>query len=206
MLARSRTLDLVDAVDGRAPEVLLQPGEVVMWRGCPDVDVWLAPGEWWAILVMSAVTLFALMLTALAALAGSMLALVPALVAVLGVYLDVLRLVVRRRRKARTLYVLTNRRAIVAVEGRLWRESPWRDRERIVRRRRSHVTVAFHGPVGPLNPVGTWRRSGWYQDRGWFLVGRPELPGVQFFDVADGDGLLAAVDRASPTGTLRVSR
>lgn len=195
----------MSAEDRRIAQDLLRSGERLVWCGRPDAEVWLSPWDWLMIVFFFGFTLFAVLLAVVSAMAGSALAVACSAAAVfLGAYMEVGRLLVRHRRKLKSVYVLTDHRAVVAVGGRVWRESPWRDRPRIVRHHGSHITVAFHGPVHWPDPVGRWRKSGQYWDRGWFLFGRPAIPGVQFFDVANGKALLSSLDRPSPTGMVTV--
>jgi hypothetical protein len=107
----------------------------------------------------------------------------------IGLYMIFGRFILKKRRKRETAYGLTDRRAMVAVGDRSLSDSPVKHTPTSVRRSRDgrHATVTFGSQAG-LNRV-------------WANTGMDVLPWwnaneVAFFDVADPDELLAALERA----------
>ncbi|MEA2409612.1 MAG: hypothetical protein QOC77_173 [Thermoleophilaceae bacterium] len=105
-----------------------------------------------------------------------------------GLYMIFGRFILKRRRKRETAYGLTDRRALVAVGDRSLSDSPVTHIPTSVRRSRDgqHVTVTFGSQAG-LNRV--WANTG-MDVLPWWNVNE-----VAFFDVAEPDQLLAALDR-----------
>ena len=106
----------------------------------------------------------------------------------IGLYMIFGRFVVKKRRKLVTAYGLTDERALIAVGERSLSDSPVTHTPVSIERSRDgrHVTVKF-GSQGRANNV-------------WSNTGMDALPWwnpneVAFFDVAEPDALLAALDR-----------
>jgi hypothetical protein len=108
---------------------------------------------------------------------------------VIGLYFIFGRFVVKHRRKLTTAYGITDRRAIVATGARSVNDSPVTHVSTSIRRSKdgAHVNVTFGSP-GTVNRV--YANTG--MDQLWF-AGSGD---VAFYDVADPDRLLAALDRA----------
>lgn len=178
---------------------LLRPGEQLLWCGTPDPSVHLTRADvvvvplslLWAVLVAS------LFWTGPSFSAGPppvFLAVWGTVVAAAGAYVAVGRFAVKAWRKRRTLYVLTDRRAIALV-GRRSTERPWQGFPLTVSRHRGggHVDVVFEAP--PATGARLLAPSAFpyfaYANTGLDLVNQRRL--LAFFDVADPDALLAAL-------------
>jgi hypothetical protein len=109
-----------------------------------------------------------------------------------GFYITIGRFIWKARRKRRTIYLLTDQRAATLTsEGQL-AEAPWRGAPKQVSRHRDsqHVDVVFDAS-GP-NRWPSASQAAMYANTGMDVFIRRNL-GVAFFDVADGDALLAAM-------------
>ncbi len=178
---------------------LIRPDEQLLWCGAPDPSVRLTRAD--AFVVPVSLLWAALTVSVLRTSPSSGSGTTPtfvvawgALVVAVGAYLLVGRFAVKAWRKRRTLYVLTDRRA-VAVVGRRSTERPWQGFPLSVSRHRGgrHVDVVFEAP-----PTSGTRLvfpfafpSFVYANTGLDLVRRRNV--LCFFDVADHDGLLAAL-------------
>ena len=107
----------------------------------------------------------------------------------MGAYLLVGRFVYKQRTKLRTTYGLTNERVLVQIGTRALREAPVHDLETAINRSRdgSHVSLTF----GPQSAYG--RR---YQPNSGMDIFSPGSSPLAFFDVADPEQLLAALETA----------
>lgn len=171
----------------------LGPGEQLLWAGRPDPEVRFAPID--ALLVPFSVMWggFALFWEAgvLASGAGLFFALWGIPFVVMGLYFMVGRFVYKKRRKLRTAYGVTNKRAIVAVGNSSMSDTPINGASTSVKRSRhgSHVSITFgaRSGWGPLGPV--------YPNTGMDFFPMAS-PSVGFYDVAQPEALLAALQRA----------
>jgi hypothetical protein len=184
----------------------LGDGELILWEGGPDphagsvgravVAIVFVP---WALACLAA-TVFAL-----ASGGAPALALIVGLpLFAVGAYMAGVRLVIVRRNRARTRYMVTNWRAAVIVGGRTVRATGWQETSVLVHRHKHHISVAFHGPTDFWYPWGRWGRR-FHGDIGMDMFGLSLIPGVHFYDVANGDGLLAALAHP-PRGVRPVHR
>jgi hypothetical protein len=109
----------------------------------------------------------------------------------MGCYVVFGRFVFKRRKKLRTAYGLTADRALVAVGDTTLYESPLKSVPRSMRRSRDgdHVSITFGNQPG-RSAMGT------YANTGMDFLMRGAGP-VAFYDVADVQMLLAALDRAA---------
>jgi hypothetical protein len=111
----------------------------------------------------------------------------------IGLYFIFGRFFFKKRRKLRTVYALTDRRAIVCTGDRSVSESPVNGMPTKVDRSKDgrHVSVTF-GSQGMAGLFG----MGMYQNTGmdFFSLGLGQT--VAFYDVPDPDGLLYALDQA----------
>lgn len=170
----------------------LGPGERLLWTGRPDPDVRFAPVD--AFLVPFSVMWggFAVFWEATVIADGGppffVLWGIPFVLA--GLYFIFGRFLYKKRRKRRTAYALTDRRAIVAVGVRSMSDSPVAGVATSIKHSRdgSHVSITFG------------QRSGWaalspsYANTGmeFFEMGT-QL--VAFYDVAEPEPLLAALQQ-----------
>lgn len=171
----------------------LRPGERLLWSGRPDPDVRFAPAD--AFLVPFSVMWcgFFLFFEVDALRSGGqrffVLWGVPFVVA--GIYFVYGRFVYKRRLKLRTAYGVTSNRALVALGDTSLHDSPLKHVPTSVRRFRdgSHASVTFGNPPGDFI-------SRAYANTGMEFFGRGSPP-VAFYDVADVQALLAALERAT---------
>jgi hypothetical protein len=107
-----------------------------------------------------------------------------------GLYFIFGRFIYKRRTKLRTAYGLTPDRAMVAVGSSSFYDSPIKQVPTSVRRGRDgrHVSIAFGNQP-------SWPGSSYYGNTGMDFFQRGSVP-VAFYDVADGDALLAAFEHA----------
>ena len=181
------------AVDESSAQLVsyLRPGEQLLWSGRPDPDVWFSPGDvflvpfsimWggfavvWELGAISSGTVF-LVLWGIPFVA-------------IGLHMMFGRFIYKHRTKLRTAYGLTPDRALVAVGTKALNDSPLKQTPSSIRRSRdgSHVSVTFGSPNG-------WTNRGAYGNTGMEFFARGNAP-FAFYDVADGEALLAALDRA----------
>ncbi|MGX5358145.1 hypothetical protein [Kocuria sp. KH4] len=168
---------------------VLRPGEQLRWVGHPDPQVRFAPADvylvpfsllwggfaifWeWQVLTDSESIFFALW--------GIPFVLV-------GLYFIVGRFVYKKRRKLRTVYGLTDARAIVSTGERSFDDTPVKDvGVRVTRSRDNrHATVVFGGGG----------RQAAYLNTGMDVLAVGQAQGIGFFDVADPEALLRELDR-----------
>ena len=173
-------------------EPYLRPGERLLWAGRPDpsvtftrADALLVPFSvlWGGFAIFWEIGVLASGAPILFTLWG-----IPFVAA--GLYFMVGRFVYKKRRKLRTAYGLTPERALVAVGASALDDSPVRHVPTSVRRTRDgrHVSVSF-------GSHGRWSRAAFYGNTGMEFFNFADGP-VAFYDVADGEALLAALDRA----------
>ena len=168
---------------------VLRPGEQLRWVGQPDPKVRFAPADvflvpfsllwggfaiiWeWQVLANSESILFALW--------GIPFVLV-------GLYFIVGRFIYKKHRKLRTVYGLTDSRAIVSTSERSFDDTPVKDVAVRVNRSRDnrHATVVFGGGG----------RQAVYLNTGMDFFAFGQAQGLGFFDVADPEALLRELDR-----------
>ncbi|TDK24076.1 PH domain-containing protein [Arthrobacter crusticola] len=168
---------------------ILRPGEQIYWVGQPDPRIHFTSAD--ALLVPFSLMWggFALVWETQAILKGAPIFFilwgVPFVL--IGLYLIAGRFYVKRRRKLRTVYGLTNSRAIVSSSERSFDETPIKDASMRVNRSRNgrHVNVVFGTP-----------RQASYQNTGLDLFSLGQGQVVAFYDVDDADALVSALDRA----------
>ncbi|GEC98840.1 hypothetical protein KVA01_09950 [Kocuria varians] len=169
----------------------LRPGEKLLWSGQPDPRVhfmpfdaffvpfsilWCAFAVWWTWRVSTDAgprwwsPLFGLLFVAMGLL-----------------YLVFGRFIVKARRKRRTVYGLTDTRAIVVEGDRRVSDVRVKDEPAQVRKNRDgvHVEVVFGGAGLQTAQLNSGMEI--------FSPGRPSP--VAFFDVADGEALLRELNR-----------
>jgi hypothetical protein len=108
--------------------------------------------------------------------------------AVAGVWMIFGRFIWKARRKRKTLYLLTDQRAIVLVGDRNMTETPWRGWAKQVSRHRDgrHIDVIFEW--------GTQGRGLRLADNGMNMSS--VRPAMGFYDVADTEALLSAIGQS----------
>lgn len=166
---------------------LLRPGEEVRWVGRPDPRKMFARGDVFLVPFSLVWCGFAVFWTIGATVQGGLgwfPLLWGSMFVLIGLYFVVGRFVVKARRKAGRAYVLTDRRAIVlkpsGEETQALAQasiSTHRDRDG------SHAQVRF---------TSSGFASGIYENSGMEIFSVWGTP-FAFYDVADADGLLAAV-------------
>ncbi|MCW2995035.1 MAG: hypothetical protein JWQ18_2530, partial [Conexibacter sp.] len=188
-----RTLDTATPSARLAP--YLRPGERLLWSGRPDpdvtftaADVYLIPFSllWAGFVVVWELTA----ITEVDGGAGWLFPLWGIPFVLVGAYMLVGRFFAKRRRKRKTVYGVTDERALVAVGDDSLSDSPIRHVP--VSRRRSrdgHLSVTFGSA-----PSGS---SKMYANSGMELMSFRSTNLVAFYDVADADGLSAALDQAA---------
>lgn len=167
---------------------LLRPGEQLRWVGQPDPQVRFAPMDlflvpfslmwggfaivWeWQVLTSSESLLFVLW--------GIPFVLV-------GLYFIVGRFIYKKHRKLKTVYGLTDSRAIVSTSERSFDDTPVKNVPVRVNRSRDnrHATVVFGGG-----------RHTAYLNTGMDFFAFGQAQGMGFFDVADPEALIRELDQ-----------
>jgi hypothetical protein len=113
-----------------------------------------------------------------------------------GLYMMVGRFLVKRHRKLRTAYAVTNQRALIAVGADSLQEAPIKHIPRAVRRHRDgrHTSVS-------LGNQGLFKAASFYGNTGLDLQHAYGGP-LTFYDVRDSEALLQVIDEArTPTET-----
>jgi hypothetical protein len=180
-----------------SPEQQLQPyvrsGERLLWSGRPDPDVHFTGRDAFLIPFSLMWGGFAIFWEA-AAIAGTkggsrffILWGIPFVA--IGLYMIFGRFIVKARRKRTTAYGLTDQRALVAVGDRSLSDSPVKHTPVSIKRSRdgTHVSVSFGAQNGA---------SRVYANTGMDVLAFWSSSDVAFYDVAEPEPLLAALDRA----------
>lgn len=164
----------------------LRPGEKILWQGRPDpavtftgMDVFLVPFS----IVWLGFTLF-WEANALRPQAPLFFPIFGGAFVLIGLYFVFGRFLYKRRRKANTVYAVTDMRAI-SVIGQSMSDSPARTEPMQVRRGRDgrHVSVSLGQSAYPID----------YSNTGLDWFGRGQRFG--FYDVEDGERMLGALER-----------
>jgi hypothetical protein len=178
----------------------LRADEQLLWHGVPDQRVWFTPADAFLVPFSIIWCAFAIFWEAGVVASGG-----PAFfeawgipfVAV-GVYFVAGRFAYKRYRKGRTIYGITSQRALIA-DSRSFADTPLQYQPVTVRRARDgrHASILFGNAVGPgrssrIRAGG----SGYYANTGMDLFARGASLPFAFYDVADADAMLAALDQA----------
>jgi hypothetical protein len=172
---------------------LLRQGERLLWVGRPDArvrfsgaDAFLVPFSvlWGGFAVFWEVMAITTVRQPLFIIWG-----IPFVL--LGLYFIFGRFIVKKRRKLTTIYAVTNSRAIVCTGDRSAADSPVIGMPTKVDRSRDgrHVNVTF-GQQGLGGLLGMYQNTG----LDFFSLGLGQA--VAFYDVADADELMGALDEA----------
>ncbi|MGT2462945.1 hypothetical protein [Sinomonas atrocyanea] len=167
---------------------ILREGEHLRWAGQPDprvkfarADLLLVPfGIWWGV----GTVFFESIAIASGAPISFVLYGIPFLV--VGLYVSVGRFIYKKRRKLMTVYALTDSRAIVSSSRNSFVDAPVMGAPmRIIRSRNGrHASVIFDGT-----------RPGLHQNTGLDFLSLGQPQSVAFFDVADPDALILALNQ-----------
>ena len=216
-----RLLGMLVIVDDFAPLQFLRPGEQLLWHGKPDPAVWFTPADLYVIPVSVLWCGFAIFWEAGVSGEGGPVAGIwgiPFVAA--GLYFVFGRFFGKRYPKRRTVYAITTQRALVVTGGRELVDAPWGQRPVLVRRSRDarHASVILDS--GGTRAPGR-RNTGTPENTGLSVLldsGGTRAPGrrnmgmpgntgldigpwragaqVAFYDVADPEPMLAALDQA----------
>jgi hypothetical protein len=179
----------------------LRPGEQLLWCGSPDPAVWFTTADLYLIPFSIAWCGFAVFWEAGASGGGGpFFAAWGAMFVVIGLYMVIGRFFYKHHRKKQTVYGITTQRALVAVGAQSLTDSPWLGTPITIQRSRDgrHASVILEGTAAPARSFGrrnTYR--GWPGNSGldafpWRTASAP----VAFYDVANPDSMLAALDQA----------
>lgn len=169
-------------------EPLLRPGEKLRWAGRPDPGVRFAPADIFMVPFSLLWCGFVVFWEFLAISRGGPVYFVlwglPFIL--LGLYFVFGRFIYKKRRKLKTVYGLTDSRAIVATGERSVQDASLKNISvQTVRSRDGrHASVSFGGSRNPA-----------YQNTGLDFFNFGAAQGIGFFDVADADGLSGALDQ-----------
>jgi hypothetical protein len=178
---------------------LLRQGERLLWVGQPDpkvrftgADAFLVPFS----ILWGGFAIFWEFMAVTTAKQQPFFALWGIPFVLIGFWFIFGRFIYKKRRKLRTVYGLTDRRAIVCTGDRSVSDSPVSGMPTKVDRSKDgrHVSVTF-GSQGVAGLFGTG--IGMYQNTGmdFFSLGLGQT--VAFYDVSDTDGVLYALDQAT---------
>jgi hypothetical protein len=169
----------------------LRPGERLLWSGGPDPAVLFSPKDIFLIPFSLMWGGFAIVWegTVVASGDGALFMLWGIPFVLIGLYMIAGRFFYKRRRKQKTVYGLTEERALVAVGDSSLSDTPTKYVPASIRRARDgrHVSVSFGGSGGP---------GRYYANTGMDFFDWRGSGDVAFFDVADVEGMLRALDRA----------
>jgi hypothetical protein len=208
-------------VDDFAPLQFLRPGEQLLWHGKPDPAVWFTPADLYVIPVSVLWCSFMIFCEVDVIREGGPVASswgIPFVAA--GLYFVFGRFLCKRYQKRRTVYAITTQRALVLTGGRELVDSPWGQWPVSVRYSRDarHASVILDS--GDTRAPGR-RDTGTPANAGLDIIldsGGTRAPGrrnmgmpgntgldigpwragaqVAFYDVADPEPMLAALDQA----------
>jgi len=174
----------------------LRPGEDLLWAGRPDPAVTFSSGDVFlipfSILWCGFVVFWEA--SAITGGAGPFFVLWGVPFIAFGVVSAVGRFPLKRRQKQRTVYGLTDQRAIIVVGDRSVRDSPLRDQPTDVRRSRDgrHASITF----GAVKTGAFSNNTAYYGNTDLDFMVRGSLP-FAFYDVADPEPMLDAVATAA---------
>jgi hypothetical protein len=172
----------------------LRPGEQLLWWGRPDPAVVFTPAD--AVLIPFTIMWagFSVFWEAAVIASGGpwFFALWGVPFICVGLYLVFGKFIVKRRRKERTVYGITTARVLVTVGAASLVDSPIQYTPVTVKRARDgrHVSAIIGNANGPM-----WYASA-YGNTGLDAFTRYAGTPTAFYDVADGDNMLHALDRA----------
>jgi hypothetical protein len=181
---------------------VIQPGETVVWSGRPDPAVFLTAADGYLIPFSVFFTGFSIfwIIGASSAPAGSLFPLFGVPFVVIGAYYLIGRFLTKWILKRLTAYAITNRRSIVLVGRTRLHEASLTGGSRTTRMSRNqlHMSVTFNSAQSSVPFFGAWSRGNQVAPNTGldFFDFAGRFP-VAFYDVADVDGLQAALARVS---------
>jgi hypothetical protein len=177
----------------------LRADEQLLWHGAPDERVWFAPAD--AFLVPFSVLWCAFAIfweSGVLASGGSGFFAVWGIPFVaIGLYFVAGRFAYKRYRKRRTAYGITSQRALIA-EPRAVADIPLQHQPVTVRRTRDglHASVLFGSTAGLRGRPFGGAASSYYGNTGMEPLARGVSLPFAFYDVANPDAMLAALEYA----------
>lgn len=177
----------------------LRGGEQLLWHGVPDPRVWFAPPDayWIPVSIVWCACVASWESSAVASRAPVVAGVWGVPFIAIGVYLLVGRFFYKRYRKGRTAYGVTSQRAVIAGP-RSFSDMSLQDQPVTVRRtrdgRHASVVIGTTGGPGP-NPFRNLMTRHYANTGLDPLAIGGSLP-FAFYDVADPDAMLAALDQA----------
>jgi hypothetical protein len=186
------------AQDRAQVQQLVRLGEHLLWIGRSDPAVRFTPGDGFLIPFSIVWCAFAVFVDVEAISSGGPLFFDAwgLLFVCFGLYFVAGRFVVKAKKKRRTVYALTDRRAIVSVGSRVTDQLLPDSGSSVTRQRhRDHLTVTFGSGTSSLRG---FNNSGFNRYGNTGLEGLFGFPApVAFYDVAEVDALEAALDQVS---------
>jgi len=178
----------------------LRGDERLLWHGVPDPRVWFTPADAFIIPFSVLWCSFAIFWeSGVVAGGGGFFAIWGIPFIAMGLYMVVGRFFYKRYRKGRTVYGITSQRALI-LQSQAFADLPLRQQPVTVRRTRDgrHASVMFGNAVIPRrNPAFRSSATWYYANTGLdpMLIRGGNVP-FAFYDVADPDAMLAALDQA----------
>ena len=184
-----------------ALQAQLRDNEQLLWHGVPDTRVWFAPADAYLIPFSIAWCAFAIFWESSVIRSGG-----PSFFAAWGIpfvaaglYFVVGRFFYKRYRKGRTVYAITTQRALI-IGPRTAVDLPLQQQPVSVRWSRDgrHASVVFDASTRP-NRGGILRAAStnsYYGNTGMEPMARGAGLPFAFYDVADPQAMLAALDQA----------
>jgi len=172
----------------------LRPGELLLWSGRPDPDVrftgadaylvpfsvmWAGFAVFWESAALSSGAPFFFKLWGIPFVA-------------IGLYIVFGRFIFKKRRKRRTAYGITKQRALIATGATSIADMPLASTPTEISKKRDgrHVSVVF-GQVSGSRMIASYGNTGME----YFTRGR--APSFAFYDVANPQDLLSALEQAN---------
>ena len=184
-----------------ALQAQLRDNEQLLWHGVPDTRVWFAPADAYLIPFSIAWCAFAIFWESSVIRSGG-----PSFFAAWGIpfvaaglYFVIGRFFYKRYRKGRTVYAITTQRALI-IGPRTSVDLPLQQQPVTVRWSRDgrHASVLFEASMRP-NRGGILRvasTNSYYGNTGMEPMARGTGLPFAFYDVADPQAMLAALDQA----------
>jgi hypothetical protein len=175
----------------------LRPGEQLLWRGQPDPKVWFTAADLY--LIPLSILWCSLAIGWEVGASRESGGPVPNIFGIpfvaAGLYLVFGRFFYKRYQKKRTVYAITTQRALVVTDERAVVDSRWGWQPISVRRSRDgrHASVILDS--GGVRASGRWKTST-PGNTGTDIGPWRANPPVAFYDVADPELMLAALDQA----------